>query len=104
MYRLILQNKKKVCIFAEKKEIVKMEQQWQHSFIDETGERWWRIVGLAKDLGVTDECVRDWIEQGLVERKDVEGDKRPRVRLREGVVRKEGARRSVLMVEVCDEY
>ena len=54
---------------------------------------------MAKDLGVTDECIRDWIEQGLVERKDVEGEKRPRVRLREGVVRKEGARRSVLMVE-----
>jgi hypothetical protein len=86
-------------MFAEKKRRVKMEQQWQHSFIDETGERWWRIVGLAKDLGVTDECIRDWIEQGLVERKDVEGEKRPRVRLREGVVRKEGARRSVLMVE-----
>lgn len=86
-------------MFAEKKEIVKMEQQWQHSFIDESGERWWRIVGLAKDLGVTDECVRDWIEQGFVERKEVEGDKRPRVRLREGVVRKEGAKRSVLMVE-----
>ena len=79
------------------------EKEWQHSFIDESGERWWRIVGLAKDLGVTDECVRDWIEQGLVERKEVEGDKRPRVRLREGVVRKEGAKRSVLK-EVCDEY
>lgn len=77
----------------------KDESCWQHSFIDESGERWWRIVGLAKDLGVTDECVRDWIEQGLVERKEVEGDKRPRVRLREGVVRKEGAKRSVLMVE-----
>lgn len=99
MYRLILQNKKKCVCLQKKKEKVKMEQQWQHSFLDETGERWWRIVGLAKDLGVTDECVRDWIEQGLVERKDVEGDKRPRVRLREGVVRKEGARRSVLMVE-----
>ena len=94
MYRLILQNKKKVVCLQKKGDM-----ETQHSFIDETGERWWRIVGLAKDLGVTDECIRDWIEQGLVERKEVEGDKRPRVRLREGVVRKEGARRSVLMVE-----
>lgn len=80
-------------MFAEKKG---MET---HSFIDEHGERWWRIVGLAKDLGVTEVCIRNWIEQGLVERKYVEGEKRPRVRLKEGVVRKEGARRSVLMVE-----
>lgn len=70
-----------------------------HSFIDETGERWWRIVGLAKDLGVTEVCIRNWIEQGLVERKDVEGDARPRVRLKEGVIRKEGAKRGVLVEE-----
>jgi hypothetical protein len=86
-------------MFAEKNG----DMETQHSFIDETGERWWRIVGLAKDLGVTEVCVRNWIEQGLVERKDVDGDARPRVRLKEGVVRKEGARRSVLK-EVCDEY
>lgn len=90
-------------MFAEKMERVKMEQQWQHSFIDESGERWWRIVGLAKDLGVTEVCVRNWIEQGLVERKEVDGDARPRVRLKDGVVRKEGAKRGVLK-EVRDEY
>lgn len=71
----------------------------EHSFIDEVGQRWWRIVGLAKDLGVTEMCVRNWMEQGLVERKDVEGDKRPRVRLASGVVVKEGARRGVVVKE-----
>ena len=66
-------------------------------FTDERGEQWWRIVGLAKDLGVTEMCIRNWIEQGLVECCRVEGDLRPRVRLREGVVVKEGARRGMLV-------
>lgn len=66
-------------------------------FTDERGEQWWRIVGLAKDLGVTEMCIRNWIEQGLVECCRVEGDLRPRVRLREGVVVKEGARRGILV-------
>lgn len=67
------------------------------AFTDERGERWWRIVGLARDLGVTEMCIRNWIEQGLVECCRVEGDLRPRVRLREGVVVKEGARRGMLV-------
>lgn len=67
------------------------------AFTDERGEQWWRIVGLARDLGVTEMCIRNWIEQGLVECCRVEGDLRPRVRLREGVVVKEGARRGMLV-------
>ena len=67
------------------------------AFTDEHGEQWWRIVGLARDLGVTEMCIRNWIEQGLVECCRVEGDLRPRVRLREGVVVKEGARRGMLV-------
>ena len=72
----------------------------KYSFIDESGERWWRIVGLAKELGVTEMCIRNWMQQGLVERKDVDGDARPRVRLKEGVMVKEGARRGILQEEV----
>ena len=71
----------------------------RYSFIDESGERWWRIVGLAKELGVTEMCIRNWMQQGLVERKDVDGDARPRVRLKEGVMVKEGARRGILQEE-----
>ena len=67
------------------------------AFITEDGQVWWRIVGLAKHLGVTEMCIRNWIKQGLVEYCRVEGDLRPRVRLKEGVVVKEGARRGILV-------
>lgn len=75
-----------------------MKMENSRAFTDERGEQWWRIVGLAKDLGVTEMCIRNWIEQGLVECCRVEGDLRPRVRLREGVVVKEGARRGMLVM------
>lgn len=90
-----------VCLRSEnatyKRVAVKQGGKMSRAFTDECGERWWRIVGLARDLGVTEMCIRNWIEQGLVECCRVEGDLRPRVRLKEGVVVKEGARRGMLV-------
>lgn len=92
MVKVILQNKKNVVCLQKNDEDMN-----KYSFIDENGEVWWRIVGLAKELGKTEMCIRNWMEQGLVERKDVEGDPRPRVRLAAGVEVQEGRIRGMLI-------
>lgn len=45
---------------------------------------WYRIVGLSKALGVTDQTIRNWIDSGKVERI-LDEDGRPWVRLSGGV-------------------
>lgn len=46
--------------------------------------RWWKIVDLAAELGVTRQTIRNWIADGKVVRgRDENGSKR--VRLADGV-------------------
>lgn len=53
---------------------------------DGDGVEWYRIVGLSKRLEVSDQTIRNWIDQGLVIRtEDAEGH--PWVRLADGVVK-----------------
>ena len=46
-------------------------------------ERWYKIVDLARELGVTEQTIRNWIVKGKVTVGEVDG--RKRVRLSDGV-------------------
>lgn len=54
--------------------------------IDAKGVEWYRIAGLSKKLGVTDQTIRNWIDEGVVVREEDE-EGRPWVRLADGVVK-----------------
>lgn len=44
---------------------------------------WYRIAGLSKKLGVTDQTIRNWVDIGKCERME-DANGRPWVRLSEG--------------------
>jgi hypothetical protein len=52
--------------------------------VDAKGREWYRIVGMAEELGVTDQSIRNWIDKGFL---DMERDEngRPWVAMAEGV-------------------
>lgn len=57
------------------------EENYKKTFED--GKTWYRIVAMAKELGVTDQTVRNYIDRKIIIRKTDELG-RPWVRLADG--------------------